>query len=144
MGLLRILWRLVVMGFAFVVSAVAAIVISAGSVIGAEGMPSLNEPIFDLFGKLGLIGLASVSAFAVLGGPIVLVAALVGEAFRIRSWVYYALSGGLASASGLITLGPESFIQNSVTTMIASGLVAGLVYWLIAGRGAGFLKDTPR
>ena len=144
MGLLRILWRLVVMGFAFVVSAVAAIVISAGSVIGAEGMPSLNEPIFDLFGKLGLIGLASVSAFAVLGGPIVLVAALVGEAFRIRSWVYYALSGGLTSASGLITLGPESFIQNSVTTMIASGLVAGLVYWLIAGRGAGFLKDTQR
>ena len=144
MALLRILWRLIVMGFALVVSAIAAMVISAGSVIGAEGMPNLDEPVFELFGKLGLIGIAGVSAFAVLGGPLVLVAALVGEAFRIRSWVYYAFAGGLASAAGLVTLGTEGFIHNQIAAMIASGLVAGLVYWLIAGRGAGFLRDTPR
>ena len=144
MALLRIIWRLLVMVFAFAVSALAAVAISAGSVISAEGMPSLSEPIFDLAGKIGLIGLAGISAIAVLGGPIALFAALLGETFRFRSWIYYALAGGLASASGLITLGTESFNQNAVTAAIASGLVAGLVYWLIAGRNAGFLKDLPR
>lgn len=81
---------------------------------------------------------------AVFSAPFALVAAAIGEWQSIRSWVYYALAGIAISIAGFIALysgettGPNSIVNQYATiAYLCSGLVAGWVYWLLAGRLAG-------
>lgn len=143
MSFLRIVWRLLVMFLAFMLAALAAAVIAAGGIVALEGAPNPAEPPLETLGKILLMGLAGASVVAVLAGPVALVIALVGEAFSYRSWLYYAGGGALAAIGGMGVSGFERFSQETASAVLAGGLVAGLVYWLIAGRSAGFLKNTP-
>jgi hypothetical protein len=70
------------------------------------------------------------------------IAAIVGEALRIRSWIYYVLAGGAAlvaipvlasSRSGEL---PPLPAGQYMTIFAAAGFVGGFVYWLLAGRNA--------
>ncbi|MBO6718740.1 MAG: hypothetical protein JJ913_12350 [Rhizobiaceae bacterium] len=72
------------------------------------------------------------------------------ELQRYRSWLYFAFAGGLSAvaarllyettraayrdggASTIAALGPQSLAY-----ALAAGMVGGLAYWLIAGRGSG-------
>jgi hypothetical protein len=82
------------------------------------------------------------SLFAVL--PVFVVIA-VAEAFSIRSVIYYAATGAAVtaflylSATGWSTLSltVDGFARRELEIIAAAGIVAGLVYWVIAGRGAG-------
>jgi hypothetical protein len=49
---------------------------------------------------------------------------LVSEYLAKRSWLFHAL-GGIVVASGIILI------------IVASGVIFGTIYWLIAGRSAG-------
>ncbi|MFN0265050.1 hypothetical protein ACKTEK_14360 [Tepidamorphus sp. 3E244] len=140
MPLLRIVFRILIMFFAFAMAALAAAAIAAGGIVAIDGPPTLEEPPLELMGKVMLMGLAGSSVVAALAGPVALVVGLVGEVFQFRSWVYYTLGGALAAVAGMAVSGYERFDQGSATAVLTAGLVAGLVYWLIAGRGAGFLR----
>ncbi len=90
--------------------------------------------------------------FAIMDQSLMLIASLtlipallvvvIGEIARIRSWIYYVASGGLALAaipllarygqSGTIT-SPEALVWQVFAT---AGFAGGFVYWLIAGRNA--------
>ena len=69
----------------------------------------------------------------------------VAEAFAIRSVLYYAATGAAVtsllyfSATGWSTLAlaVDGFARRELEIIAAAGIVAGLVYWAIAGRHAG-------
>jgi hypothetical protein len=81
------------------------------------------------------------------------VAALVGELARVRSWLWYACCSGLVAAAVPFALRLGLDTNRAVTQAGANvasqtegrflllffltGVIAGTVYWLIAGRSAG-------
>lgn len=91
-------------------------------------------------------------------------AILLGEIAGARSWLYYALSGGVvgvfvawflnASTSDTFTGVADALAEGApandavadphfLALMTASGIVGGLGYWLVAGRTAGSWRRRP-
>ena len=74
----------------------------------------------------------------------VLVTTLLSEIFALRRPWMHALFGAFAAASGFIMVSPTLLDGTGASDMAdigivaASGVIGGLVYWLIAGRDAGF------
>lgn len=65
---------------------------------------------------------------------------LIGEVFAIRSWIFHGANGGISAWVGVNImaeiLGPADFDPVPIIVIVA-GIVAGFVYWTIAGRKAG-------
>lgn len=99
------------------------------------------------------------SYFAFLPGAL-----LIGlsELRGYRSWLYHALSGGIAAFAGIVLArmtrdlpggqppAPDAYGEvpllwepEVMAAAVAAGLVAGLAYWLIAGRFAGRWGKNP-
>ena len=101
-----------------------------------------------LFGVAFTFGMVFVSGFALLPA---LVLILIGEIVPVRSVIYYALGGAIVALVILVSLGGfdisalrvNGFARRESEIMIGAGIVAGLVYWLIAGRGAGHWRAEP-
>lgn len=136
---------------------------SAGTVflaVGGLAVPATRELAADLtFGSLfaavaalfaadapDRVWLAVAVAFWTLTAALLLlpplVAAVAGELAGARSFVWYAgLSGGLTAAIAWIGHagghGPNPAETKLLTLLFLTGAVAGLVYWMVAGRGAG-------
>jgi vacuolar-type H+-ATPase subunit I/STV1 len=78
-----------------------------------------------------------------------LLTTLVSELFALRAAWVHMLFGAIVSASGftLISYTLEDLTTRSLhaeaAIFAASGLIGGLVYWLIAGRAAGFRRPVP-
>ena len=93
-------------------------------------------------------GFIFVSGFALL--PAMIVVAIT-EAFYIRSTLTYAVGGGivgLACYLGLVPFDPETLrfegiVRRHLEIMTGAGIVAGVVYWMIAGRNAGAWREPP-
>ena len=74
------------------------------------------------------------------------------EAFYIRGALAYAVGGGLVGLAcylGLVPFDPETLrfegiVRRHLEIMTGAGIVAGLVYWMIAGRNAGAWREPPR
>jgi hypothetical protein len=79
-------------------------------------------------------------AFTVLPAS---VGALIAEAFAIRSWIYHIGNGGLSAWIGrsLMSDLPADY-RFEPKAILAAGLAAGAVYWLVAGWSAGFWKPV--
>jgi hypothetical protein len=94
-------------------------------------------------------GFIFISGFALL--PAMLVVA-VTEALYVRGALTYALGGaavGLACYLGLVPFDPatmrfDGIIRRHLEIMTGAGIVAGLVYWMIAGRNAGAWREPRR
>ncbi|GAC1617825.1 MAG: hypothetical protein NVS4B4_02730 [Bradyrhizobium sp.] len=94
-------------------------------------------------------GFIFISGFALL--PAMLVVAIT-EAFYIRSVLAYAVGGGLVGLAcylGLVPFDPaalrfDGVVRRHLEIMTGAGIVAGLVYWMIAGRNAGAWRRPPR
>ncbi|TIO79179.1 MAG: hypothetical protein E5X74_09230 [Mesorhizobium sp.] len=111
-----------------------------------------NAPAyFDLMGVTPIMALVvpPLGMFAyfltiVVTGTQTLVFALIAELFSLRSFWLHMLFGAAAAAAGFVLLWPDApddpqrWADMSITA--GAGLVAGLVYWLIAGRDAGFRR----
>jgi hypothetical protein len=71
--------------------------------------------------------------------------ALIAEAFAIRSWIFHAANGGISAWVGINTMvemrKPADFFSDPLIA-IGAGIVAGFVYWLVAGWSAGFWKPV--
>jgi drug/metabolite transporter (DMT)-like permease len=93
--------------------------------------------------EAGLLALAAATHTAVFAAPFAVIGAGFGAWHRIGSWLYYALVGIAIAGVGFLTqfwaeTDGEASIVNSyaVTAFIVTGFVAGVVYWLFAGRSA--------
>jgi hypothetical protein len=85
----------------------------------------------------------SFGAFAMLMPAAIGVA--ISEVFAIRSILFHAANGALASWLGWIVM--SEFLKDfeffkEPTISIGAGIAAGLTYWAIAGWSAGFWKPV--
>jgi len=139
---MALIGRLFVILFAFLAACLAAGMIVVGAVLFPEftdlGIGNIDPAVNVILG----IGFIFISGFALL--PAMIVAAIT-EAFLIRSVLVYAIGGALVGAAcylGLIPFDTETMrfdgiIRRHLEIMTGAGIVAGLVYWMIAGRNAG-------
>lgn len=140
--------------FVILVGFLAACLVAGMIIVGAILFPEFSElgsgPIDQ--GALNIVlgfGFIFVSGFALLPAMIVVA---VTEAFYIRSVLAYALGGGvvgLACYLGLVPFDPdtlhfEGIVRRHLEIMTGAGIVAGLIYWMIAGRNAGAWREPPR
>jgi Na+/proline symporter len=94
-------------------------------------------------------GFIFLSGFALLPALIIV---LITEAFSIRSMLAYALGGAIVGAAcylGLVpfdtsTLKFDGIVRRHLEIMTGAGIVAGLFYWMIAGRSAGAWREPRR
>src|ERR1041384_5658802 len=138
-----------VIGRVFVIlfGLLAACLVAGAIVVGAVLFPALSDfadgPIDPSALNIVLgFGFVFVSGFALLPALIVI---LITEAFHIRSALAYAVGGGvvgLACYLGLVPFDPatlhfDGIVRRHLEIMTGAGIVAGVVYWMIAGRNAG-------
>jgi len=99
------------------------------------------------FAVVATIGFVVIGSFGFLPALII---ALVTEALNIRSALIYATGGAVLGALaylGIARFDPDTMtmvggVRREVEIMAGAGIVAGLVYWLIAGRNAGAWRAT--
>ena len=107
--------------------------------------PHAPENIFLAVFFIGpmLLLIMSLGALAMLMPAAIGVA--ISEVFAIRSILFHAANGALASWIGWIVMseflkGFEFFKEPTIS--IGAGIAAGLTYWAIAGWSAGFWKPV--
>ena len=136
----RLLW--VVLAFCIAVAIAAILLIVLGAVWVGDELRTLapEDPVLhDAAPVFGFVLFAGTVAHALTALP-ALLAIIAGEALRIRSWMYYVLTGGaavaaiplLASADNVAVLPSGQYMA----IFAAAGFVGGFAYWLLAGRNA--------
>src|ERR1700755_2401242 len=147
---MALIGRLFVIFFAFLAACLVAGMIVVTAVLFPDfsdlGAGPLDQSVIDIMIGFGFI---FISGFALL--PAMIVAAIT-EAFYIRSVLAYALGGALVGACcylGLIPFDPQTMrfdgiVRRHLEIMTGAGIVAGLIYWVIAGRNAGIWREPPR
>jgi len=146
---MALIGRLFVIFFAFLAACFVAGVIVVVTLL----FPDLSDlgPGFVDQGALNIVlgfGFIFISGFALL--PAMLVAAIT-EALFIRGVLAYAVGGALVGAACYLGLVPfdsdtfrfEGIVRRHLEIMTGAGVVAGLVYWMIAGRNAGAWRLPP-
>lgn len=94
-------------------------------------------------------GFIFMSGFALLPAMIVV---LLTESLSIRSVLAYAAGRAMCGAAcylGLIPFDPgtmrfDGIVRRHLEIMTGAGVVAGFIYWLIAGRNAGVWREARR
>lgn len=141
--LLRVLFGFAVACLVAGVATVAFVV----SPVELANLPAEAQP--ERLGNAGILALLTSTHSAIFAFPFALVALGVAELWRIRSWLYYALVGVVISLGGLAAIhlnevpGQPSILNDYALIAFATvGLLAGLAYWLVAGRCAGGRRRT--
>ncbi len=133
----------------FILASMAAGLVVATTVLLPEWSELALGPVEN--GMLSIMlafGVVFLSASAILPALIVVI---LGESFSIRSALFYTAAGavvGLATYAGMGRIDPETWtigglFRRELEIMAAAGIVAGWVYWAIAGRKAGAWRASP-
>ena len=146
---MALIGRLFVVLFAFLAACLVAGMIVVGAVLFPEftdiGIGPIDPSALNVVLGFGFI---FISGFALLPALIVV---LITEAFYIRGALTYAIGGAIVGAAcylGLVPFDPETMrfdgiVRRHLEIMTGAGIVAGLVYWMIAGRSAGAWREPP-
>jgi hypothetical protein len=146
---MALIGRLFVIAFAFLAASLVAGMIVVTAVMFPEfsdlGTSPVDHGVFEI-----LIGFSFIfiSGFALLPAAVI---ALITEAFSIRSVLAYAIGGAIVGAACYLSLVPfdtetwsfNGIVRRHMEIMTGAGIVAGLVYWMIAGRNAGAWRKPP-
>ncbi|QPC85996.1 hypothetical protein GA830_04035 [Mesorhizobium sp. NBSH29] len=145
MSLILLLGRIVVILFGYLVGAIAAGAFLNFLIIARLGL-NPDEMRWALVGS----AFVSVPVFAFFVAYQAFIPAMLAigatEFFKKRDWLVQALAG---AAVALFVLGTVARSETTVSltdlpvamAVIASGLVGGIAYWLIAGRSAGRWRE---
>jgi hypothetical protein len=86
---------------------------------------------------------------AAFAAPFAFIATAISEWQTIRNWAYHALVGLAIAVAGFVAqmsseVGNVPTIVNNyaLTAFLTTGFVAGLTYWLFAGRSAGYIDPA--
>jgi hypothetical protein len=147
---MALIGRLFVVFFAFLAACFVAGMVVVGAIMFPEfsdlGAGPIDSGVLNIMLGFGFI---FVSGFALV--PAMIVVAIT-EAFYIRSALTYAVGGGLVGLACYLGLVPfdteqlrfEGIVRRHLEIMTGAGIVAGVVYWMIAGRNAGAWRvSTP-
>lgn len=146
---MALIGRLIVIFFAFLAACLMAGIVIICAVLFPEFSDLGAGPVDP--GVLNIVfgfGFVFVSGFALV--PAMIVAAIT-EAFYIRGALVYAVGGGIVGLACYLGLVPfdveqlrfEGIVQRHLEIMTGAGIVAGMVYWMIAGRNAGAWREPP-
>ena len=147
---MALIGRLFVILFGFLAACFVAGMIVVVAVLYPEfsdlGNGLIDQSAINIVLGFGFIFL---SGFALLPALIVV---LVTEAFYVRGVLTYAFGGAVVGAAcylGLIPFDPQTLqfdgiVRRHLEVMTGAGIVAGLVYWMIAGRTAGAWREPER
>jgi len=142
--------RLFVIAIGFLAACLVAGMIIVIAVLFPEfsdlGAGPVDQGVFQIMVAFGFI---FVSGFALLPAAII---ALITEAFSIRSVLAYAIGGAVVGAACYLSLVPfdtdswhfNGIVRRHMEIMTGAGIVAGLIYWTIAGRNAGAWRVPPQ
>src|SRR6201989_530650 len=147
---MALIGRLFVILFGFLAACLVAGMIVLCAVLFPEFSDLGAGPVDS--GALNIVlgfGFIFISGFALLPAMIVV---LITEAFYVRGALTYAVGGGLVGLAcylGLIPFDPatlhfEGIIRRHLEIMTGAGIVAGMVYWMIADRNAGAWRAPRR
>ena len=146
---MALIGRLFVILFGFFAACLVAGMIVVAAVLFPEfsdlGIRPIDQDAINVVIGFGFI---FVSGFALVPAMIVV---LITGAFNIRSALTYAVGGGLVGLAcylGLVPFDPdtlsfEGIVRRHLEIMTGAGIVAGVVYWMIAGRNAGAWREPP-
>ncbi|WP_413989845.1 hypothetical protein ACMDCR_28545 [Labrys okinawensis] len=146
--------RIVLVIFAAFLAAVAALIFGVmglanhdfgqdlASFAEAIGLRTLADVLAgERIGDIGeMIRQGFMAALAIWLAPIALVA-VIGEAMGRSGWMFYAVGMALAFVLAPMAMSLSiltiALLYHAMLGLLAIGVVAGTVYWLVAGRGAG-------
>ena len=147
---MNLIGRIIVVFIAFAIAILAVGVALTIGIIGPDWFGSAGEA--DPFERLQFFVLAFfatsfVGYFSLLPAFLLIVLA---EGARLRSFLYYGVCGALIGLMSYYGSNISMQLENttdispvpfSMQLVAASGIIGGLVYWLIAGRNAGRWRD---
>jgi len=108
------------------------------SVIGGDAMAAGD--IVAVMVGLAMLLVSSAATFPMLLPASIGIA--ISEVLSLRSWIFHVLNGVVSIWVGRASMGGRPFeFHDHPPAVLAAGLAAGLVYWMIAGRGAGFAAE---
>jgi hypothetical protein len=146
--LIRLLLRfiLVPLGAAVALVAATAVIVIAHrneliALLEADPLAQQYYFIALLFGGPLLALLLSIWAFYTFIPAVIGV--LISEALAIRSWMFHTANGGLSAWLGWALtqdIRDEYRFLTEPRILIAAGLLAGVMYWMVSGWTAGFWK----
>jgi hypothetical protein len=140
---MALIGRLFVVFFAFLAACLVAGMVVVGAILFPEfsdlGAGPIDPGVLNIMFGFGFI---FVSGFALVPAMIVVV---LTEAFYIRRALAYAVGGGIVGLACYLGLVPfdaeqlrfEGIVRRHLEIMTGAGILAGMVYWMIAGRNAG-------
>ena len=146
----HILKRILMMLAGYLVAVLAGLLAVAAIYAVLSALPDAPE-YFDVMGVTPVaalvvppLGMFIYFLTIVLTGMQTLAFALIAEFFSLRNFLLHILFGAASAAGGFALIWPDADINPErwpdMGIIAAAGLVAGLVYWLIAGRDAGFRR----
>ena len=147
---MALIGRLFAILFGFLFACLAAGIVVVCAVLYPEfsdlGTGPIDQSAINVVLGFGFI---FISGFALLPALIVV---LITEAFYVRGVLTYAVGGAIVGAAcylGLVPFDPDTMhfdgiVRRHLEIMTGAGIVAGLVYWVIAGRTAGAWREPPR
>ena len=146
---MALIGRLFVILFGFLAASFVAGMIVVAAIMFPEfsdlGAGPVDPGVLNVILGFGFI---FVSGFALV--PAMVVVAIT-EAFHVRGALTYAVGGGLVGLVCYLGLVPfdteqlrfEGLVRRHLEIMTGAGIVAGVVYWMIAGRNAGAWRLPP-
>ena len=145
-GRLLLRFILVPLGAVMALAAAGALIVVSQwnafeAVLAAD--PQAQEDYFFALVVAGPLLFSLVSSWAHYTFVPALAGVLLAEAFAIRSVLFHAGNGAVCALIGWSLTGElreEQHFLSNPTVLVAAGIAAGFVYWLIAGSTAGFWK----
>jgi len=144
----RLLLRLIVVSLGTAVAIIAGIAVACFAnwkgFIDMAGIPPDSHVAAELVLAGAMVFILIRATFVMLMPAVIGI--LVAETFAIRSWIFHALNGavsiwvGWGAAMGDARVRSEFY--DDPLTILATGLAAGFVYWVIAGSSAGVMKPA--
>lgn len=134
--------RLFLMAFAYCVAVLVAGVFLLAANVGLK--PQSPHEAGWFWSQFIVYGVMTASMIGAATAIPAFIFTVLAETFRWRSFFLHVGVGGLIGigVSALAHSGgiAEDAIQNNLALMAATGLVGGFVYWLLAGRWAGWSR----
>lgn len=148
----HIVKRILMMLAGYLVAVLVGLVAVAAIYAALSSLP--NAPAyFDVMGVTPIaalvvppLGMFIYFLTIVVTGAQTLVFALIAEFFSLRNALLHMFFAAAAAAGGFFLIWPSTAEEMDagrwadIGIIAGAGLVAGLVYWLIAGRDAGFRR----
>ncbi|MGH6736457.1 MAG: hypothetical protein ACRECX_10325 [Methyloceanibacter sp.] len=143
--IVRVLW--VVVAFCIAAFAALAVLFALGSMWVGDELRAAAPPDDPILGHAGGANVFGIVLFASTVTPALtalpgLIAVVVGEVLRVRSWIYYVLAGGASVAAIPLLAGapaagtPPVPSGEYMVIFVAAGFAGGFIYWLLAGARA--------